>query len=344
MENYHDIKDRESFSSISALASGPKEYLKFKEKVEDEIPDYFIKGKIVDDLRCLTPVDNVTIEQYFDDNYVINTLDTPTGQDFILAKYLIEKYDTHLDITNEAVLDAIKELVIYGSTKKEELLVAKYKQIEDYVIFNISNKHSDRKVISFEIYSSCLDIIYTLIKDETISPYMNNESTEEIEVYNELPILWELTLGNTNIPMKSKLDKVIVNKVDKTIQIIDFKTTGDNTSKFTKSYIQFRYYYQASLYLTALHYKQVKEEWYIDYTILPFKFIVANDSSKPLIFVVNDTDIKLSTFGESKIGFNKVKGWMEVLKDLIWYNENGFETEKEYKLNGSYELKVFEKA
>jgi hypothetical protein len=340
MENYYEL-NRESFSSISKLADGPKAYLNYKEGVFDDDKTYFRIGKLVDDLRCLD--ETVDINEYILQHYAVNTFTDPTAQSLSLAKYLIE---IDKEITDQVALDTIKELGLFGSTKKEELLLAKYKEVEDYVLFF---KNNDKPIISFEEYTIAEKIINSFRQDEFVKQYMSNTSTESIEYFNELPILWEIVLGDKKVELKSKLDKVIVNHTDKTIQPIDFKTTGDNVTKFKKSYIQLKYYYQAAMYLAALSYKQYKEKWLEDYTILPFKFIVETTElkniGKPLIFEVpfEEASIATQNKGLYKVGFTVIKGWIELLEDLIWYQENGFEKNREYVSNGGkYELKVFE--
>jgi hypothetical protein len=345
MENYYEL-ERESFSSISKLADGPQAYLKAKEEVFED-KDYFVRGKLVDELRCLEDFND--IETFIQDNYFINTVEMPTAQSYELANYLSSNFDSIKEINDKVILESIKLLNLFGSTKKEELLLEKYKAVSEYVEFKLKTKNSDKKVLEWNDYIICKDIIQSFLNNSFTSEYMNNVSTEETEYINEMPILWEILLEGNKIELKSKLDKVIINHTNKTIQPIDFKTTGDNTTKFKKSYIQFRYFYQAAMYLGALSYKQYKEKWLTDYTILPFKFIVETTDFKsignPLVYEVPFQEATIATQNKAgyKIGYTPIKGWIELLEDLVWYRENGFEKDRTYIENGGkYELKIFE--
>lgn len=343
MDNYYELKDRESFSSLSALANGPSEYVKYLEREEDEnIPEYFLKGKIVDDLRCLPIINDDTIEEYFTENYIINTLDSPTGQDLTFANYLIDNF-TIDQIDKSVLLESIAELKIYNNIKKEDTLLAKYEGIEDYVSFYLTAKSVGNPVISFDLYNLCKSIINGFLQDPQTSQYMSNESSGEVEIINEMPILWSIKRNpDVDVLMKSKLDKVIINHKNQTIQPIDFKTTSSPTESFKSSYIKYRYYYQAGLYSPALIYKQIKEGWCKDYKLLDFLFIVGNGVDKPLVYSVSEDQIQAAFSRGGKIGFTEIKPIISLLDDLLWYRENGFETEKNYYLNGNYEIKVIE--
>lgn len=342
MENYHEI-NRESFSSISKLAEGPQSYLKYKNRDTFEDKSYFRLGKLVDDLRCLK--DYSTLHEYITDRYAINIFSEPTAQSYTLAQALINSEE---ECTEDLALKLIEDLKLFGNTKKKELLVVKYKEVEDYLLFF---KHNKKEILQFEEQQKVTNIINSFLSNEYTKKYMENNSTEDIEYINELPILWNISFKGTDnkVDLKSKLDKVIINHKDKTIEPLDFKTTGDKTSKFKKSYIQFRYYYQAAMYLGALNYLQVKENWYSDYTILPFKFIVETTElesiGNPLVFEIPFEEATIATYNKSqyRVGYTPIKGWIQLIEDLIWYQENGFEKDKEYvDGGGKYELKIFE--
>ena len=343
MDNYYELKDRESFSSLSALASGPQEYLKYLEREDDEnIPEYFLKGKIVDDLRCLPVINQYTVEDYFAENYIINTLETPSGQDLTLANYLIENFSIE-EIDKSALLNSISTLKIYNNIKKEDTLLSKYEGIEEYVSFYLNAKASGSPIISFDLYTVCKNIIFGFLADPQTSIYMSNESSGDVEIINEMPILWSIKRNpDIEVLMKSKLDKVIIDHKNQTIQPIDFKTTSSPTDSFKSSYIKYKYYYQAGLYSPAIIYKQLKEEWCKGYKLLDFLFIVGNGVDKPLVYSVPESQVQAAFSLGGKIGFSQIKPVIDLLDDLLWYKENGFDTEKNYCLNGNYEIKVIE--
>ena len=187
------------------------------------------------------------------------------------------------------------------------------------------------------------NIIFGFLADPQTSQYMSNESSRDVEIINELPILWSIKRNpDADVLMKSKLDKVIIDHKNQTIQPIDLKTTSSPTDFFKSSYIKYKYYYQAGLYSHALIYKQIKKKWCKGYKILDFLFIVGNGVDKPLVYLVPESQIQATFSLGGSIGFTQVRPIIDLLDDLLWYRENGFETEKNYYLNGNYEIKVFE--
>ena len=139
------------------------------------------------------------------------------------------------------------------------------------------------------------------------------------EIVSQLEIMWEYK----GVALKSKLDFIVIDFQNKTIQPIDVKTIGDSTSSFVYSFWKRRYDFQAACYTKALEYWVQLEEnlkQFKGFKILPFKFVV--ESSKyqgsPLIFHLSEETFNIGLQGGNVEG-RHYEGFEQALERLKWH-------------------------
>ena len=140
------------------------------------------------------------------------------------------------------------------------------------------------------------------------------------------------------LPMKGMMDKIIVDHVEKKINVFDLKVSWSPERFMSeyfikrKSYIQAYVYHKACLFLT----KNRESEFY-GYNIVPIQFIVADSGAfySPLIYALTQEDLNKCYNGFTYMGrqFDGVKTIIEDLKfcldNNIWdiskksYNNRG---------------------
>jgi hypothetical protein len=88
---------------------------------------------------------------------------------------------------------------------------------------------------------------------------------DEWEVFNEVEHHWKLS-EDARFTMKGILDRVVVDHDEKSVWLIDLKTTSKSVYSFQKSYVQYNYHRQIALYsagvMNLLQEKGVKVEGY----------------------------------------------------------------------------------
>lgn len=318
-KEYFEITDRESYSSISNYAESPKKYIQSKERTTS----YFSLGKLVDFIRTEG-------EEKAKEVYAVNILNSLPPQLEQYVNYVVENI-SEVSLTDSLKLEVVKDLDILGHIKKEETILKNLSIADKHLDFYYKNK--DKIIISFEDWTTALGIINEWQSNEYTRTYTNMVSHENIEVFDEFPILWEYE----GIKLKSKLDRIIIDHKDKTIIPIDYKTSSKDVHNFIKSYWSFRYYYQASMYVAALQYA------FPDYKILPFIFIVGSTvNNEVTVYKINKLDT-LTAMNDFKLeSGNIVKGWTTLLKELEEQKKlNYFEYTLDYINNGFYEIKDF---
>ena len=106
---------------------------------------------------------------------------------------------------------------------------------------------------------------------------------------------------------------------NKTIQPVDVKTSYKPTYNFYKSFIEWNYAYQCRLYARILKLNIEKDEYFKNFTILPYKDIVISKSNMiPLVWDCDFTFVE----GTLYLGKNnqiKLEAPWEVGKELWYY-------------------------
>lgn len=233
------------------------------------------------------------------------------------------------------------------------------------------------------------NIINGIIMSLTTHPYIKDyfrPVNENVDIIYQLPIYftwyWKeyatidgIELVANELPereadAKALLDLVIIDHVARTIQPCDIKTTEGEPYWFRSKLISLDYHIQAAYYTRAI--LQWKENNsiingklgdkinLIDYTILPFKFIVESTripfQGQPLVFKCTNSLIELGLNGREKgvipifsgmedmhtqIGFttyHPIKGINQLFSDLEYYKQNGFNKRREIPEGNHFEI------
>jgi hypothetical protein len=332
-----DYKTRPlSFSGLTRLLVSPQYFLNPGEKKSSG----FGIGNAVD-------IFTTEGEDAFNKKVFLNTMQPITGQLLTLADEMYKEYcisdkvgDILDIITPEIVYTKMNELKLYSNVKDTDKRIAKFDTSEFWDYLSNLQKMEGKVILSEDDYYKSKEIINSFQNNEYTKEYFK-KTTNEIVVLNQHEITWKY-MGQEII---SKLDKVIINHSDKTIQAIDIKTMAEPTKMFSKSYYKWKYYYQASLYLAAIYYEVINAKSLPEYTILPFKFVVettGNTTGQPMVYVVADEDIAKAREG-GDIYNRKVKGWHKLIEDKCWYDENGYDTDRDYiETNATQLLNIYD--
>lgn len=120
-------------------------------------------------------------------------------------------------------------------------------------------------------YKKALNIISKLKENRLYNKYLSCSSEPGIDVFNEAIIFWNFL----DFPCKSKLDKFIVNHIDKEIYLIDFKHTSKYVEEPYDFIFEYGYDRQLAFYKEAIKYTQGKE-FIANYPIKCYLFIVSS--------------------------------------------------------------------
>lgn len=102
----------------------------------------------------------------------------------------------------------------------------------------------------------------------------NNTGVDGIERLYQLKFKGEDPV--THVKYRSMADLIVVDYNAKTIQPVDLKTSSHFEWEFHKSFVDWRYDIQARLYWRNIKQNIEKDDFFKEFTLLPYKFIVVN--------------------------------------------------------------------
>jgi hypothetical protein len=175
---------------------------------------------------------------------------------------------------------------LYQKLKANDARIAKIKNKdhESYWEF-LCNPIVD--VIDNDTLEKCTSRVDIIKSNTNVMDLLNKSETDfeldPIKTFSEDYI--ECSLNKYNFGLKGFVDHYIINDTDKTITIIDLKTTSKTLSEFAETVDYYRYWLQAIIYC-KLVYEKHKEEC-DGYDIL-FKFIVIDKYDQVYAFPVTE--------------------------------------------------------
>lgn len=195
--------------------------------------------------------------------------------------------DILLDNNSEETLEAISDDTIlricneceYNFRLKDDTRIAKVRN-EGSQYYNTIKTIKGRKIISSDVYSEALATVGALKTHPLIGKYLGI-SDGKTEFLYQLKFKTNLE----GLEVKFMPDLLIVMHDSKTIIPIDLKTSSFPEYDFPKRYLENRYDIQARLYYKALNKVLSEDEYFKNFKLSTFKFIVVNKFSlNPLTF------------------------------------------------------------
>ncbi len=350
--DYHKLKDRLSFSALKCFDDSRmkffKKYILQDKSIEEDASIAMTLGNVVDCL-LLKP-------EEFDSKFSIATCLAPTGQMGLFVEELCKLTLKSLDNDNQVTRD-FKDLaeeafrnVKYDKSGNE---VAFKKKDFEWLLNNFIGSEAEsyykdcrsqfgKQVIDTNMLSSANNIVDSLKTCEFTENIVNLQTSEDVEVINQLTILYELD----GIPFKSMIDKVVIYHKNMVIEPYDLKVTY-LSENFDYAYWKTKYYLQIAIYKYALL-RWAYEMDYEKYMIEPLCFIVGDSTlqTKPLLWQTTDIHTDEGEYGFELSSGRKMKGFLSLIKDIKWHLETGTWTvSRENFLNkGICTLRTFEES
>lgn len=229
-------------------------------------------------------------KEEFDSLYLV--ADFPSCPDTIIniVKGLYNTYGDTVrninDISNSVIID-ITEQVKYQPNWKPETRakVIKEKGGEYYKLLHLTE---GKTLVSSEMYSGALKMVDAL-KTAPSTRFLfapNNPFEPNVERLYQLKFKSVLN----GISYRIMADELLVLHDKKIIIPIDLKTSSKPEYNFYKSFIEWLYPLQGKLYTAVLQDNILKDDYFKDFTINPYIFVVVNKHTlNPLCWQFNES-------------------------------------------------------
>lgn len=310
----------DSSSSLKDFSMDRRKYYKkyiLAERVEEEEIKAALIGRIVETL-LLEP-------EEFDNRFFMSSCVTaPTGLmlAFVEALYkhternsvegvLVEEFET---IAKAAYVESGFKISFEAVLKKfiDSEAEIYYKEMREVRSKGLS-------LVTTQDVTNSENIVSELKNNSVTSNIISLIDSDRWKVLNQHQIEGYLVKDH---PFKSMMDKIVIDKKEKTIQVYDLKCTWSVERFYEEYYLYRRSYIQAYLYWKAAL-SMTKDGEYKGYRVLYPQFIVCDSTNyyHPLIYTLDIDDMENAYNGFEHKG-RTYPGVNKLIDDLKWAIEN----------------------
>lgn len=274
-----------SYSSLSKLAYSPKLfYSQYVLKEKEEKTDlHLIEGKVI---HCLLLEEHLFEEKFSVSPQIFPSDSVKNVIDYIYKYSLINNIEskTLIDYKDE-ILNYLKNINLYQSLKTDEQRIEKVVN-DSGISYFIYLKESEKKdVIDKSTYEYCREVVQNLMSDyDAVNALKLTTIEHGVEIYSEKYL--ETQLDNKPFGIKGLIDRLIIDHNEKSINVVDFKTTGKAITEFPESVDYYKYWLQASIYRMLVEKNYLKD---LQGYSISFKFVVVDKYKQNYVFNVSDT-------------------------------------------------------
>lgn len=211
--------------------------------------------------------------------------DFPEISDTIVSiiKWLFDKYKTTYTslskIPNEYIVEATEQYQYYPNWKPETRAKVIKEKGEEY--YNLLYLSDDKTILSNDTYNTVLSMVEALKESEATRWYFQDDNPfDNVERCYQLKFKHDFN----DINYRCMADLLIVNHDTKEVIPIDLKTSYKHEYDFYKSFVEWSYSIQSRLYFRIIRANMDKDEYFKDFKLLDYRFIVVSKDFKPLVW------------------------------------------------------------
>lgn len=259
-------------------------------------------------------------EDAFNDRFAVmdyNITDSGINVCKSLASLYGEQYKEFKDIPEVLVSQTAQEVGFWKGPKWNSRRYKEVLNTGDVDIYYKVLTSNDKTIISSQMYSDALAMVDALKTSKTTKFYFAPDNPFDDSIRRYYQLKFKATLGGVNY--RCMADEIIVDYEHKTISPIDLKTSSHPEAEFYKSFIDWTYNQQARLYWKIIRENLDKDEYFRDFTLDDYTFIVVNKNTlTPLTWKYTDTQ-KRGTLIYGKNHNIELRDPLEVGKELHYY-------------------------
>lgn len=219
------------------------------------------------------------------------------------------------NVDRNLILLHVKDANYYSNWKDDTRIDKIITEGKDF--YALLGLAGNKMLITQQDYNQAEECISALKLNPFTSKYFTEDFFDEGKEYH---YQLKFKYRDNSVDVRCMFDRIIVDHVNKTIQPIDLKTTGKNEEEFEASFLSWSYWIQANMYSQILLWNIEQDEYFKEFTILPFKFVVINRYNRtPLVWQDNN----YLTVGDRIDNYGRVhKHWLKLYTEFQWHVQN----------------------
>lgn len=278
-------------------------------------------------------------QEEFDERFMV--AEFPSMPDSIvkiiksLYKQYAGTYRSLLNIPDNSIIRETEDQNYQMNWKPETRAKVIREKGTDY--YNLLFVAGDRCIIDTQTYQDVVNAVRVLKESSSTKLYFadDNPFEPDIERLYQLKFKGEFD----GITYRNMADLIIVNHKEKWVKPVDLKTSSHTEWDFYKSFVDWRYDIQARLYWSIIRQNMDKDEYFKDFKLLDYNFIVVNKRTlTPLVWNCPFTQAQ----GTLRFGNNsqiEMRSPFEIGKELNFYLTSRPKVPKGISDTGANDLK-----
>ena len=296
-QDYRDINCL-SYSAIAKYEKGG--FAAISHLYDKQESDALTFGSVVDTLITEG-------EEAFKTKFAVANIKFPSDALTLIGMNLLHENEAQtLEEVDDDIILSLCNRLEYCAKMSDAVRIRKVREgCTDY--YNSVRECQGKTVITNEMYLEAINTVNALKSHPLISKYLGATDGDTEFLYQ---LKFKTNLDGLEV--KFMPDLLIVMHASKTIIPVDLKTSSFPEYDFPKRYLENRYDIQARLYYRALTKVLSGDDYFKDFKLSAFKFVVVNKFSlNPLVF----RDDKCTEVGDIVLEFKS--GRKSILRDPI---------------------------
>lgn len=195
----------------------------------------------------------------------------------------------------------------------------RYQNISKYSKYYDTVK-SGKKLVSKQDWDDAMEMYRVFRNDAYLKQLFGAKDTDDVEYIYQAQFKVNVWVEAENVTVKIMPDLIVVNHTQKTIQLVDLKTSGMPAYEWPEHFVKMRYDIQGELYTEVIRMIIENDDDYRDYTILPYLFTDISRTDKvPVTYQIDLSNGFSFTKGEKVYQY---KGWKDLLAEILVYEAN----------------------
>lgn len=258
-------------------------------------------------------------QEEFDERFMVAEFPSTPDSIIKIVKSLFSQYgDSYrslITIPDDAIIKETEYQSYQMNWKPETRAKVIKEKGADY--YNLLFIAGNRTILDTQTYQDVCNAVRALKESKSTQFYFTEDNPFEpdIERFYQLKFKGEFN----GVKYRNMADLVIVNHKEKWIKPVDLKTSSHTEWDFYKSFIEWNYQIQARLYWAIIRQNMDKDEYFKDFKLLDYDFIVVNRKTlTPLVWTCPFTQAQ----GTLYFGKNKqieMRDPEEIGKELSYY-------------------------
>jgi len=203
------------------------------------------------------------------ENYALMEVSVPDAERKVLD-YLAANWDCPT-FSRLAVDDIVTAAAAVGYQSRWGAQT-KYDHVSPFAKYYDTIK-SGKKIVTQKDWDDAMEMFGAFRNSPYLKELFGTKSTKDVEYIYQPQFLVDMPLpSGKTVKVRAMMDLVVVNHKEKTIQIVDLKTSAMPAYDFAENFVRYRYDIEAAVYTDVVEIVKNMDKDYEDYRILPFLF------------------------------------------------------------------------